>query len=143
MEPLIEPSSEIVSRLQHKFGASITDAPRGFQIQFPDVTERFELSTANAELTLFADSWHEHFSDLHALERFLGALFAGTAEIVVTYRVKTPIGHKVLVHQDDGTRIVSSTGILGPLFWRRKSWRTFNYKSPNQAMRRTAGCPYA
>ena len=139
MKPLVEPRSEIVSRLQQKFGATITETPRGLQVRFPDVTERFELSTANDELTLFAESWHEHFSALGALEGFLGALFAGTAEIVVTYRGKTPVGHKVLVREDNGTRIVSRTGILIPLFWKRKSQRTFNYKSPNQALQPTAG----
>ena len=137
MEPLYKPN-EVAARLREKYAAIVEDTPRGLQLRFPGVAESFELSTADDELTVFAESWHEHFEDIETLERFLDGLFSGSLEIVVTYRGSTPVAHKVVALRDGEMQVMSSTVVLVPLFWRRKSQRTLNYKSPNQSLQPTA-----
>jgi len=68
------------------------------------------------------------------LEGFLGGLFSGTVEIVVTYRGKTPVGHKVRVQKDGGMKVMSRTASLVPLFWRPKSCKTLRYTTANQSV---------
>jgi len=139
MEPLFK-SNEVAMRLRAKYAAIAEEMPRGLRLRFPGIADSFELFTDDDELTLFAESWHEHFSDLEDLERFLNALFAGRLEIVVTYRGDRPVGHRVLVRRDGETKVMSRTAVLVPLFWRRKSRRTLSYKmSPNQLLQPTAG----
>lgn len=132
--------SVIAARLRQKYSAIVVEAPRGLELHFPSTTDSFEISTANDELTVFTHSWHEHFEDIDALERFLDGLLSGRFEIVVTYRGRTPVAHKVLARRDGETKVMSSTGTLVPLFWRQKSRRTLKYTiSPNQPLEPTAG----
>ena len=139
MEPLYKPH-EVAGRLREKYGATVREAGRSMQLEFPDIPDAFELS-ADDELTLFTDSWHEHFDSMESFEAFLDGLFAGRLQVIVTYRGSTPVGHRVVAHRDGETRVLARTGVLVPLFWKRKSQRTLSYaKSPNQAMQRTAGC---
>ena len=138
MEPLYKPD-EVAVRLREKYNAIIRETDRGLQCEFPGVSQAFELSTANDELTLFTEAWHEHCDSMEDLEGFLDRLFDGTLEITVTYRGTTPVAHRVVARRGDETRVMSRSGALVPLFWRRKSQQTFTYaKSPNQAMERTA-----
>jgi hypothetical protein len=125
--------TEAIKRLQHKYGASSTQTAKGTQLQFPGIPESFELSTANDEFTLFTSAWHEHFPNVEHLEGFLDGLFSGRVEIIVTYRGETPVGHKVRVQRADRAEVVSSTGSLVPLFWRRKSYKTLTYRLPTIA----------
>jgi hypothetical protein len=139
MKPLNTPE-EVAARLRQKYSATVVETPRGLELRFPGISDFFELSTANDELTVFTQSWHEHLEDIEALERFLDGLFSGRLEIVVTYRGRTPVAHKVLARRDGETKVMSSTAILAPLFWRRKSNRTLSYTiSPNQSQEPTAG----
>ena len=142
MEPLYKPH-EVAARLRKKYGATVREVGRTMQLEFPDVPHAFELS-ADDELTLFTDSWHEHFDSMESFEAFLGGLFAGRLQVIVTYRGTRPVAHKVVAHRGDDTRVLSRTGVLIPLFWKRKSQRTLSYaKSPNHAMERTADPPYS
>ena len=126
---------EVAARLRQKYSATVVETPRGLELHFPGISDSFELSTANDELTVFHSLWHEHFEDTEALERFLDGLFSGRLEIVITYRGITPVAHKVLARQDGETKVMSSTAILVPLFWKRKSQRTLSYTiSPNQSL---------
>jgi hypothetical protein len=138
MEPLYK-LHEVATRLREKYDAIVRETDRGMQCEFPGVLQTFELSSANDELTLFAEAWHEHFDSMEDLEGFLHRLFDGTLQITVTYKGTTPVAHRVVARRGDETRVLSRSGVLMPLFWRRKSQRTFTYeKSPNQAMERTA-----
>jgi hypothetical protein len=138
MEPLYKPH-DVAAALRQRYGAQVHDGARGLHVQFPGVGEAFEFSTANDELTVFTQSWHEDFENIEALEQFLDGLFSDRLEIAVTYRGTTPVAHRGVARHGGETRVVSSTAILVPLFWRRKSRRTLNYKiSPNQAMQRIA-----
>jgi hypothetical protein len=110
--------TEAIRRLQRRYSATATPTPKGIQLQFPGITESFELSTAHDEFTLFTSSWHEHFGTMDDLEGFLDGLFSGSVEIEVTYRGKSPVSHKVRVHREGSMQVVSSTGCLVPLFWR-------------------------
>lgn len=121
--------TEVTHRLQEKFGATVTQTPTGIHLQFPGVSEPFELSTAQEEFTIFTATWHEHLPDMDALEDFLDCLFSGRMEIVVTYRGATPVGHQVRVQKDGTTTVMSRTGSLFPLFWRAKSYKTLRYES--------------
>ena len=137
---LLNTPDEVAARLQQKYSATVVETPRGLELLFPGMSDSFELSTANDELTVFTQSWHEHFEGIDTLERFLDGLFSGRLEIVVTYRGSTPVAHKVLARRDGKTKVMSSTRILVPLFWRRKSHRTLNYTiAPYQALEPTAG----
>jgi hypothetical protein len=137
MEPLYK-AHEVAARLREKYGATIRESARPMQIEFPDIPHAFELS-ADDELTLFTDSWHEHFDTMKSLEAFLDHLFAGRLEVIVTYRGSTPVAHRIVGYRDGETHVLSRTGILLPLFWRRKSQRTLTYrKTPDHAIERTA-----
>jgi len=139
MESLFK-SNEVATRLREKYAAIAEETARGLRLRFPSIADSFKLFTDDNELTLFADSWHEHFNDIEDLERFLDALFAGRLEVVVTYRGDRPVGHRVLARRDGETKVMSRTAVLVPLFWRRKSRRTLSYKmSPNQSLQPTTG----
>jgi hypothetical protein len=137
MEPLYKPN-EVATRLREKYAAIVDETSLGLQLRFPGVAESFELSTADDELTVFAESWHEHFEDIETLERFLDGLFSGRLEIV-TYRNSTPVAHKIVARRHGETQVVSSTSVLVPLFWKRKSQRILSYKSSDQSLEPTAG----
>ncbi|MFZ1218494.1 MAG: hypothetical protein WAO00_04335 [Chthoniobacterales bacterium] len=124
-----EQDAEITRRLQEKFGATANQTPTGIHLQFPGVSESFELSTAHGEFTLFTATWHEHLADMNDLEGFLECMLSGRMEIVVTYRGSTPVGHQVRVQKDGVTKVMSRTGSLVPLFWRAKSYKTLKYES--------------
>jgi hypothetical protein len=123
--------------LQQKYAASATQTPEGIHLQFPGVSETFGLSTAHDEFTLFTAAWHEHFPDMDELEGFLGGLFSGRVEIVVTYRGKTAVGHKVRVQKDGGMKVMSRTVGLVPLFWRPRSCETLRYTTANKSVQPT------
>jgi hypothetical protein len=127
-------NTEAIGRLQQRYAVSATQTPRGIHLQFPGVSETFELSTAHDEFTLLAAAWHEHFQSMDDLEGFLDGLFSGRVEIVVTYRGKTPVGHKVRVQKDGDIKVMSSTGNLVPLFWRAKSYKTLRYTTANNSL---------
>jgi hypothetical protein len=122
--------TDAMERLHQKFGATTTRTSKKIQLDFPGVSESFQLSTSDDELILFAETWHEHFPDIDSLENFLDALFSGRVEIIVTYRGKTPVGHQVRVQRDGREEVVSRTAILVPLFWKPKSHKTFTYDRP-------------
>jgi hypothetical protein len=141
MNRMSDRDAQAIQRLQQKYAVAVTQTEKGFGLQFPGVSESFELSTAHGEFTVFTADWHEHFPDIMALEGFLDGLFSGTVEIVISYRGKTPVGHQVRVQGDGGARVVSRTGSLIPLFWRTKTHKTLRYTNANKAMQATAATP--
>jgi hypothetical protein len=131
MEPLYKPH-EVAARLREKYSATVREAAPAMKLEFPGIPHAFELS-ADDELTLFTDSWHEHFDSMESLEAFLDDLFTGALQVIVTYRGSRPVAHRVVAQRDGKSRVVSRTGVLVPLFWRRKSLRTLTYaRSSNQ-----------
>jgi hypothetical protein len=130
---------EAAARLESKYRATVTPGEKRLCLQFPGVAETFYLSTEYNEYTISgADVWHEHFPDLTQLEAFLDGIFSGTIRVVVKFRGKTHAGHQVQRMKDGKVEVTSWTGSLLPLFWRRKTIKTMEYRTANQASEVTA-----
>jgi hypothetical protein len=124
MEPIYKPH-EVAARLRDKFNATVRETGPTMELEFSGVPHAFELA-ADDELTLFTDSWHEHFDSVESLEAFLDGLFAGRLQVIVTYRGGIPVAHKVVAYRNGETRVLSRSGVLVPLFWKRRSRRTLS-----------------
>jgi len=127
MKPLDASDADITRRFQQRFAATVTNTADGFRLQFPGVSESFELSTEHDEFTVFTSSWHEHFSDIDSLEPFFAGLLSGGVEVVVTYRGQKPVAHQIRRCVEGDATVVSRTAVLVSPFWRRKSHRTIRY----------------
>lgn len=119
---------EAIAKIQEKYSVSTSQGKHGICVEFAGVQEKFNLSTANDEFTIFTDEWHEHFADIDQVLIFFDGLFAGTIQIVVKYRGKTPVGHQAQVLKKGQIDVVSRTGSLLSLFWRQKSFKTKKYQ---------------
>ena len=123
---------EAVARIEAKYRATVTLDKKRLCLQFPGIAEKFYLSTEYNEYTISGgDVWHEHLPDLTQLEAFLDGVFTGAIQIVVKFRGKTPVGHQVQKMKDGKAAVTSWTGSLVPFFWRRKSFKTMEYRTAN------------
>jgi hypothetical protein len=118
---------DVIEKIKSAFPVKVT-TEKGIMIEFEGVEEKFNLDTAHDEFTIYTDTWHYHFADMDMLLTFFKDIFAGTLQIVVKFRGKTPVAHQVQLVKDGKVYVVSQTGILIPLFWRKKSYKTLNYK---------------
>ena len=123
---------EAIARIREKYSVTTSDGKNGPCLEFSGVPEKFNLTTANNEFTVFTDEWHEHFADMDQLMDFWDGLFAGRVRIVLKLRGKTVVGHQRQVLKDGKPEVMSWTGSLLPLFWRRKTFKTLGYTAANR-----------
>jgi hypothetical protein len=124
---------EAIARIREKYFVTTSDGKHGICLEFAGVPEKFNLTTANNEFTVFTDEWHEHFADMNQLMDFFDGLFSGTTRIVLKLRGRTVVGHQRQVLRDGKICVMSRTGSLIPLFWLRKTFKTLNYTTAKPA----------
>lgn len=126
-----------IAEIQEKWPVTATPGDNEICLEFSGIPEKFNLSTAHDEFTIFTDTWHEHFADMEQLVSFFDGLFTGKIQIVVKYRGKTPVAHQVQVLEDKRVNVMSRTGGLVSPFWRPKSYRTLRYATANKELKAT------
>jgi hypothetical protein len=121
------PMDAVLAELKRRYPVQDVRRDDDIVLRAEGVDEEFVVAEDGDGWALFGDTWHEHFESAEELGGFLVALFRGQARIVAKFRGRTAVGHRVEVIQDGRGRTVSRTGLLLPLFWRRKSYRTMDY----------------
>jgi hypothetical protein len=131
---------EAITRLKQNYPITVKSFRDEIELHVAGVQETFHLSVSRRECILFVDAWHEHFDTVDDLVGFLEGLFTGHMQIVVKYRGKTPVAHRVRVVHDGKDHVVSWTGSLLCLFlfWRKKSYKTLDYKPADDGPKPTS-----
>ena len=123
-----------IVEIKGKYRCSTSSEKKGVGLHFDHVLETFTLVWLNGEFILFTEMWHEHFADVQELMTFLDGLFSGAIQVVVKCRGKSPVGHQVQRIVNGKKQVVSQVGSLVPLFWRKKTLKTMEYRTANQGV---------
>jgi hypothetical protein len=136
---MMDKVKEAIAKLKQDYPITETSAGGEIELKVEGVQETFRLATFRHECILFADAWHEHFDTADDLAEFLDGLFTGRVQIVVKYRGKTPVAHKVRLLHEGKIHFVSWTGSLISLFlfWRKKSYKTLDYRRADKRLKQT------
>lgn len=135
---MIDKVKDAIADLKEEYPITMMSVGDEIQLKIEGVQDTFVLSVSRHECILFTDVWHEHFDTADDLAEFLDGLFTGRIQIVVKYRGQTPVAHKVQVLHGGKVNTVSWTGSLVSPFWRKKSYKTLEYRPAKHRLKRTS-----
>lgn len=118
-----------LAKIKDMYCFSTTSEGNEVHIDVRGLERAFRLSISPKYQMVYTDTWHEHYDDPDDLARFLEGLFSGNIQIVVKFRGKTPVGHQAQIMQDGKPFVTSWIGAIASPFWRRKSYKRFEYNA--------------